>query len=211
MVVPQIGVGTGRYDRSRIEFIVRRPSFHRNALMSLLLVAPLVSGCGSASDMLSSDLLSKDADWFSRSGRMFIKNVSIETPPLTPDKPATPDDLISADGLCPGMAPPIGAGESSALSDGAAATPSPAASATGTVALGHTECDVTRGIGAPDNVSLSNDPHGQRVAVLTFLKGSRAGIYTFTAGRLSSIERGPEPVTPPKAAKPKSRKQHSAT
>ena len=109
------------------------------------------------------------------------------------------------------MAPPIGAGKSSALSDGAAATPSPAASATGTVALGHTECDVTRGIGAPDNVSLSNDPHGQRVAVLTFLKGSRAGIYTFTAGRLSSIERGPEPVTPPKAAKPKSRKQHSAT
>jgi hypothetical protein len=178
--------------------------------MLLLLVAPLVSGCGSASDMLSSDLLSKDAEWFSRSGRMFIKNVSIETPPLTSDKLVTPDDLISADGLCPGMAPPIGAGESSALSDGAAATPSPAVSTTGTVALGHTECDVTRGIGAPDNVSLSNDPHGQRVAVLTFLKGSRAGIYIFTAGRLSSIERAPEPVTPPKTAKPKSRK-HSAT
>jgi hypothetical protein len=179
--------------------------------MLLLLVAPVISGCGSASDMFSSDLLSKDADWFSRSGRMFIKNVSIETPPLTPAKPVTPDDLISADGLCPGMAPPIGAGESSALSDGAAATPSSPAPATGTVALGHTECDVTRGIGAPDNVSLSNDPHGQRIAVLTFLKGSHAGIYTFTAGRLSSIERAPEPETPPKTAKPKSRKKHSAT
>ena len=56
--------------------------------------------------MFSSDLLSKDADWFSRPGRVFIKNVSIETAPLTPDKPITPDDLISADGQCPGMAPP---------------------------------------------------------------------------------------------------------
>ncbi len=164
--------------------------------MSLILMAPLVSGCGSASDMFSSDLLSKDADWFSRSGRLFVKNVSIEAPPLTPDKPVTPDDLISADGLCPGMAPPIGAGESSALSDsaaGAPTTPALAASATGTVALGHTECDVTRGLGmAPDNVSLSSNSQGDRVAVLTFLKGPRAGVFTFTAGRLSSIERAPE-------------------
>lgn len=156
-------------------------------------MAPLVSGCGTASDMFSTGLLSKDADWFSRSGRLFIKNVSIEAPPLTPDKPVTPDDLISADGLCPGMAPPIGTGESSALSDSAADAPAFAAS--GTVALGHTECDVTRSIGAaPDNVHLSNNPRGDRLAVLTFLKGPRAGIYTFTAGRLSSIEQAPEPA-----------------
>lgn len=166
--------------------------------MSLLLMAPLVSGCGSASDMLSSDLLSKDADWFSRSGRLFIKNVSIETPPLTPDKPVTPDNLISADGLCPGMAPPMGTGESSALSDSAAGAPTTPA-LVGTVALGHTECDVTRGIGAaPDNVGLSNNSRGDRVAVLTFMKGPRAGTYTFTAGRLSSIERAPEPTAPQK-------------
>src|SRR6478609_8761715 len=119
----------------------------RKPLLALLLLGPVLAGCTGASD-----LLSKDADWFSRSGRVFVKNVSIETPPLTPDKPVTPDDLISADGLCPGMAPPIGAGESSALSDGAAAgptTPAAVAPVTGTVALGHTECDVTRGIGAP--------------------------------------------------------------
>ncbi|MBS0530345.1 MAG: hypothetical protein JSS22_13270 [Proteobacteria bacterium] len=182
--------------------------------MLLLLIAPIMSGCGSASDMLSSDLLSKDSEWFSRSGRLFIKNVSIETPPLTPNKPVTPDDLISADGLCPGMAPPIG-GDSNALSDGATADPTAppsAAPVTGTVALGHTECDVTRGIGAPDNVSLSNDPRGDRLAVLTFLKGPRAGIYTFTAGRLSSIERAPEPVAPPKPVKKqKTHKKRAAT
>ncbi len=41
----------------------------------LLLFAPVIAGCAGASDMFSSDLLSKDAEWFSRSGRLFIKNV----------------------------------------------------------------------------------------------------------------------------------------
>ena len=58
------------------------------------------------------------------------------------------------------------------------------------MALGHTECDVVRGIGAPDSVNLSNNPRGDRVAVVTYSRGQRAGIYTFTAGRLTSIERG---------------------
>src|SRR5947207_5860391 len=152
-------------------------------LLLLLVVATRISGCaGSCSDLFSSDLLSKDADWFSRPGRTFIKNVSIETPPLTPDKPATPDDLISADGLCPGMAPPAGPVAANALSDGAAAAPKVVG---GVVALGHTECDVARGAGAPDNVNLSTSPRGDRVAVLTYSHGPRAGIYTFTSGRLT--------------------------
>jgi hypothetical protein len=161
-----------------------------------------MAGCSGASD-----LLSKDAEWFSRSGRLFIKSVSIETPPLTPNRAVTSEDLVSADGLCPGMAP--GPADANALSDGAAAAPT--ASAKGAVALGHTECDVVRGIGAPDNVSLSNNARGDRVAVINYSKGQRAGIYTFTAGRLSSIERGPEPVAPPNTAKPKAKKKPAAT
>ena len=109
------------------------------------------------------------------------------------------DELVAADGGCPGMATP-GAG-ANALADGAAASPPP--STTGTVALGHTECDVVRGIGAPDNVSLSSNPRGDRVAVVSYSRGQRAGIYTFTAGRLTSIERGPEPAAPARGAKPK--------
>jgi hypothetical protein len=167
----------------------------------LLLVAPMVAGCAGAGDMFSSDLLSKDADWFSRPGRTFIRSVSIETPPLTPDKPVTPDDLISADGLCPGMAPPAGPTDANALSEGAAAAPK----TSGVVALGHTECDVARGAGAPDNVNLSTNPRGDRVAVFSYSRGARAGIYTFTSGRLTSVERGPEPVVEPKAAKSKSK------
>src|SRR5687768_6904722 len=171
----------------------------------MLVFAPLITGCSGTSEMFSSDLLSKDAQWFSRPGRLFIRNISIETPPLTPEKQVTAEELVSADGLCPGMAPAGGTADANALTDG------PAASATGRVALGHTECDVVRGIGTPDAVNLSNNERGDRVAVVNYSRGHRAGIYTFTAGRLSSIERGPEPVAQPKGAKPKAKKKSSAT
>ena len=168
----------------------------------LLALAPLIAGCSGG----VSDLMSKDAEWFSRSGRLFIANVSIDAPPLTPDKPVRPDDLVSADGACPGMVPP--GADAQALTDGpAGAPPAPG----GTVALGHTECDVVRGIGAPDSVNLSTNPRGERVAVVTWSNSPRAGIYTFTGGRLISIERGPEPVAPPKVAKPKAKKKPAAT
>ena len=154
-------------------------------------------------------MFSKDAEWFSRSGRLFIKNVSIDAPPLTPDKAVTAEDLVSADGACPGMdagAQPVNA---NALADGAAAAPQAAGG--GTVALGHTECDVVRGIGAPTSVNLSNNPGGERLAVVTWASGPRAGIYTFRAGRLSSIERGPDAVAAPKTAKPKTKKKNAAS
>jgi hypothetical protein len=184
---------------------VRDKNSHRKRLLALLLFAPLIAGCSGASDMFSSDLLSKDSEWFSHSGRLFIRNVSIETPPLTPNKPVTAEDLVSAEGFCPGMAPP--GGTSNALAEGAAAAPPP--TTTGTVALGHTECDVVRGIGPPESVNLSNNARGDRMAVVTYSRGQRAGIYTFTAGRLTSIERGPEPVAQPKTAK--SKKKPAAT
>ena len=173
---------------------MRRGTIDRKPLLTLLLLGPALAGCSGASD-----LMSKDADWFSRTGRVFIRNVSIETPPLSPDKAVTPDELVAADGGCPGMATP-GAG-ASALADGAAGSPSP--STTGTVALGHTECDVVRGIGAPDNVNFSSNARGDRVAVVNYSRGQRAGIYTFTAGRLTSIERAPDAVAPARGAKPK--------
>ncbi len=181
---------------------------HRKQLLALLLAAPMLAGCGAtASDIFSSDLLSKDADWFSRSGRPLIKNVSIEMPPLTPDKPVTAQDLVSPEGACPGMAGADAPANANASSDG---TPAPAPAAANSVALGHTECDVVRGIGAPTSVNISKNERGDRVAVVNFSQGPRAGIYTFTAGRLTSIERGAEPVVEPKVAKPKKKKRTAA-
>jgi hypothetical protein len=166
--------------------------------LALFAVAPLVAGCAGGTD-----LLSKDAEWFSKPSRLFIKNISIDAPPLTPDRPVTAEDLVSADGACPGMAPP------GAPADANAATPAPVPSG-GTVALGHTECDVVRGIGAPGNVSVSNDAGGRRVAVITWTSGPRAGIYTFTSGRLTSVEGSPEPPPVPKQARPKAKKKPAA-
>ncbi|MCO5129115.1 MAG: hypothetical protein M9932_00945 [Xanthobacteraceae bacterium] len=172
----------------------------RNSVLAVALLAPLLAGCAGASmsDVFSSDLVSKDAQWFSRAGQVLNKNVSIETPPLTPERPVTPEDLISADGQCPGLAP---AGAGAAAEGPAGAIPTP----TGRVALGHTECDVARGAGVPNSVNLSTGPGGERIAVLTYTQGTRAGIYTFKAGRLSSIERLPEPAKP---VRPASKRRH---
>lgn len=175
-------------------------------LIALLALASLEAGCSSTSlgglEQASSDIFSSDAQWFRRSGRVFIRNVSIDAAPLTPDKPVTPEDLVSADGACPGMA-----ASANALTDGAAGAPP--ATGTGTVALLHTECDVVRGIGPPDSVNLSQAPGGGRMAVVTYLRGPRAGIYTFTGGRLSSIEAAPEQPGQPKTAKPKAKKKQA--
>src|SRR3979490_2364422 len=107
-----------------------------------------MGACSGPAEMFQSDLLSKDAEWFSRSGRLFIRNVSIETPPLTPNKPVAAEDLVSAEGFCPGMAPP-GPADANALTEGAAGAPVP--STTGTEAPGDTECTVARRPGAPRN------------------------------------------------------------
>src|ERR1019366_3209329 len=124
----------------------------RNRLLPLLLLAPVIAGCSGATD-----LLTRDAEWFSRPGRLFIRNISIDAPPLTPHRPVTSEDLVSADGFCPGMAPP----------------------------------------GSP--------------AAGNYTQGQRAGIYTFTAGRLPSVERGPEQAPQPKPAKSKPKKKPAAT
>lgn len=42
---------------------------------------------------------------------------------------------------------------------------------------------------------------------MTWTTGPRAGIYTFTAGRLSAIEGNPEPQPMPRAVKPKAKKK----
>src|ERR1700730_6799701 len=108
-----------------IQFIVRDNYLHRKPLLALLLLAPMIAGCAGTSDMFSSDLLSKDAEWFSRSGRLFIKNVSIETPRFAPRKRVPSEDLVSSEGFCPGMTSAAMPANANALADGAAATPVP--------------------------------------------------------------------------------------
>ncbi len=179
---------------------------HRSLIVASLLftaTAPLV-GCSGAGDMFS-----RDAEWFTRQPHILGNSLSLETPPLTPQRPIAPDDLISSDGMCAGMAPPS---EANAMTEA-----DPAAAAPGTpslpagIALGRTECEVARYAGRPDNVELGNATTGDRTATLTYLKGLRPGIYHFVAGRLASVERAPAPEAPPKPAKPSKSKKRAAT
>ena len=55
-------------------------------------------------------MLSKDADWFSRPGRLFIRNVSIDAPPLTPNRRSRPTISSAPRRLCR-----HGAGDAQAL------------------------------------------------------------------------------------------------
>ena len=145
---------------------------------------PFLASCGSMSDINI-----KDAEWFSGRKLFDTRSVSLEQPPLTPDRAVSADQLITADGVCPGLAP------SSAQ---ALASSEPAIPATGgKVGLGQPECEVARGIGSPDSVSINNEG-GSRVTLLTYVRGSRPGIYRFVDGRLAGIERGAEPAPEPK-------------
>jgi hypothetical protein len=166
-------------------------------------VGPL-AGCAGAGDIFSGN-----AEWFTNQPRILGNKLALETPPLTPQRPIGPDDLISADGMCAGMAPPS---EANAMTEG-----EPAAAAPGTpsmpagIGLGRTECEVARYAGQPDSVELGNNTTGDRTAVLTYLKGPRPGIYHFVAGRLASVDRAPVPEAPPKPAKPSKSKKRAAT
>jgi hypothetical protein len=151
-----------------------------------LIVAPALAGCGSS----LSDYSLKDQEWLSRPGKILSRSVSIETPPLSPTAPVSPNDLISADGVCAGMT----ASDANASAEGQTAP-------TGAVALGHTECDVARAAGSPDSVNISTNDRGDRLAVLTYNHGPRPGIYRFTSGRLTDAEGVPTPETPVKSGK----------
>jgi hypothetical protein len=49
-------------------------------------------------------------------------------------------------------------------------------------------------IGAPDRVEFGSTERGERSAILTYTRGARPGIYRFSGGRLTSIERSGEPA-----------------
>jgi hypothetical protein len=73
----------------------------------------------------------------------------------------------------------------------------------GAIALQMTECEVVRRAGPPDQIEFGTPDQGDRALTLTYDGGPRPGIYRFTGGRVTSIERLPQPAAPPAAAKPK--------
>jgi hypothetical protein len=119
--------------------------------------------------------------------------------------PASPQDLVDAQGLCAGMPAPAPASSEPGALINPAAQPTPPAQQQ-PVTLEMTECQVVGALGVPARTEIGTGERGERSATLTFAGGERAGIYRFNAGRLASIERGPEPPAPPKPEKKPAKK-----
>jgi hypothetical protein len=109
-------------------------------------------------------------------------------------RPVGTEDLVGPDGQCAaaGSAP---AGP--ATDESGAGT---SAQNQGGIALQMTECEVVRRAGPPERVELGANERGERSVVLTYV-GARSAIYRFASGRLSVIERGPEPPAPARPQK----------
>ena len=106
-----------------------------------------------------------------------------------------PEDLVDANGSC------AGAG-ATAVGEGVPLIPA-------AIALEMTECDVVKRAGTAEKVVIGANERRERTATLTYINSQRPGIYYFTAGRLTSMERAPDPVASPrpsrKPAKPAKR------
>lgn len=109
-------------------------------------------------------------------------NINSYSFPVSPAGPVEAAELVNAQGLCAGAAP-------------AAAAPDAAVGVQRGVALDMTECEVVRRLGPPQAAEITQ-PGGTRNVTLTYTVGERAGIYRFSGGRLSSVERGVEPPPP---------------
>jgi hypothetical protein len=103
---------------------------------------------------------------------------------ISPTAPVGPADLVNGEGQC------------SAAPEATEASPRG-------VRLDMTECDVVHALGQPQSVDFTSQGGGdQRRITMTYKVGERPGIYEFTGGRLTGIERGEEPPPPAVAKKP---------
>ncbi len=112
---------------------------------------------------------------------------------------ATPADYINADGSCAGVSPENAAAEQTQQQIQAG------------VALEMTECAVVRVLGVPQQIDVGANERGDRAVKMLYNQGERRGLYHFTAGQLTLIERIDEPPPPPKPQKPPPKPRRAAT
>jgi hypothetical protein len=175
---------------------------NRFGALAALAMAVALSGCGGIDFDTTGSWFSKPLDVFGSKGGYTYSNVG----DAREEHPITANDLVDANGACPGTAPPPAA-------DNAGAASSDMASLLGGgIAIGMSECEVIARLGQPTAVNLGRGPSGDRSAIMTFRSGPRPGIYRFEAGRLSEMDRVEEaaPAPRPDPAKKKSAKKEPA-
>jgi len=180
-------------------------------VVPLMLASALLSGCGG-------DILSSDTKLFPSSVKIFSTptwsgGAKVQTADLNTAGPVAPEEFIDASGRCASSvatAAPAEPAVGTVAGDLASASAAPVATAQpllpGGVALGMTECQVAQHAGQPGQVDIGANENSDRKVVLTYQSGPWPGIYTFTNGRLTVVDRvaAPEPVKPvKKKVKPK--------
>jgi hypothetical protein len=192
---------------------LRRESFSRLSRAALLLGAGALAGCTQS--------MPDFTQFKVPTPRSFLpENMDTYVPPTSAraDRPVSANDLVDGQGVCTGPAPaPVAAAPAAppptptetaeaALASPAAANAAPTPPVLGSVGLDMTECEVVRTIGSPQSVNISTGERGERQVTMIYMGNERAGTYLFRNGRLSSLERGPEPPPPPKVEPPKKKK-----
>jgi hypothetical protein len=165
-----------------VGFLLHKHDLGRKWIRGLAVPAAALAlgGCGSTMDQLS-ELKAPQITSFE--WNPYSKASSSIAPSFT-RKAATPADYVNADGSC-------------ADTTGVTTTePTPG----GAVALQMTECALVRVLGTPERVDLGTNQRGERSAKLLYSRGERPGLYSFTSGVLTEIERV-EPPEPPKPQK----------
>jgi hypothetical protein len=116
--------------------------------------------------------------------------------------PVSPDDLVDASGRCAGaFVPAATSGDPNAPQAGVPLPDAGVPMIPSAVSLDMSECDVVKRAGIAQRVEIGRGDRGERKVTMTYLSGDRAGVYTFSDGRLKSMERGPDQPPEPKVAK----------
>ncbi|MFD2181158.1 hypothetical protein [Rhodoplanes azumiensis] len=145
-------------------------------------VAAAAAGCSSMPEVADVKLLPSASSLMPTPTGEFAKSA------VNTNRPVSPGDLVDAQGMCAGAVSSSG---------------EPGATAMRGVGLDMTECEVVQVIGPPGSTQIGANQRGERTVVMTYATTERSGIYHFTNGRLTMIERGPEPPAPEKPARGK--------
>lgn len=165
-------------------FVRRGGGLGRAAAAGLVAAAALaVAGCSSLPDPSQVKLLPSASAFVPSTPGQFAKAT------VNSSRPVSPGDLVDAQGACPAA--------TSSSEPGATERPLRG------VGLDMTECEVVQTIGPAQSTEIGTNERGERSVVMTYATSERSGIYRFTGGRLTTIERGPEPAAPQRPARPK--------
>ena len=183
----------------------------RLPIISLLLLLPLLSACGS--DLFSSDtkLFPSQVKFFS--SQDWATATKGTGPDLIAPPPAPAEELVDANGRCGVQTTQTEVAVGTVAGDlGTSTAGSQVAAPTvaGGIALGMSECQVVARAGQPGQVNIGADAGNERKAVLTYNSGPWPGIYTFSAGRLKDVQAVAQ-VEPPKQTKKKAKVSRSTT